>query len=103
MIVAAMTEPFSVKCCSMPIFRPSNTGFASAGAPAGAAATGPVACSSFACAGAVSSAFSASWLIPLPSSKLDLDFDARGKVELHQAVYPPLLRIVDGDDCIAGA
>src|SRR5712691_12508629 len=103
MIVAAMTEPFSVKCCSMPIFRPSSTGFASAGAPAGAAATGPVGCSSVACAGAVSGAFSASWLIPLPSSKLDLDVDARGKVELHQGVDRLLRGIVDVDEALVGA
>src|SRR5256885_14130988 len=82
--VAATTEPSSLKCWSMPTFRPSSTGFANAGA----SFFGVSPCSST----LVSS------VIQMPSLELDLDVDAGGKVELHQRVDRLLRGVVDVDE-----
>src|SRR5438093_13213751 len=86
MIVAATTEPSSLKCWSMPSLRPSSTGFLSAGA-----ALVVSACSSF------SSTFVSS-VIFLAFLELDLDVDAGRKVQLHEGVDRLLRRVVDVDE-----
>src|SRR5438477_9320396 len=86
MIVAATTEPSSLKCWSMPSLRPSSTGFLSAGA-----ALVVSACSSF------SSTFVSS-VIFLAFSELDLDVDAGRKVQLHEGVDRFLRWVVDVDE-----
>src|SRR5438045_6411566 len=86
MIVAATTEPSSLKCWSMPSLRPSSTGFLSAGA-----ALVVSACSSF-------SSTLVSSVIFLAFSELDLDVDARRKVQLHEGVDRLLRWIVDVDE-----
>src|SRR5205823_1303620 len=86
MIVAATTEPSSLKCWSMPSLRPSSTGFLSAGA-----ALVVSACSSF------SSTFVSS-VIFLAFLELDLDVDAGRKVQLHEGVDRFLRWVVDVDE-----
>src|SRR6476660_9798347 len=83
MIVAATTEPSSLKCWSMPSLRPRSTGFLRAGA-----ALVDSACSSF------SSTFVSS-LIFIRLLELDLDVDARRKVQLHERVDGLLRWVVD--------
>src|SRR6266850_6306005 len=88
MIVAPTTEPSSLKCWSMPSLRPMSTGFFSAGA-----ALVVSACSSF------SSTFVSSLIFFLMASlELDLDVDARRKVQLHQRVDGLLGWVVDVDE-----
>src|SRR5438045_8824904 len=87
MTVAATAEPSSLKCWSMPSFRPISTGFAIAGAAWSV--------------GACSSTFVSSG-IPMPSLELDLDVDARRKVELHERVDRLLPRVVDVDEPLVG-
>src|SRR2546423_6136574 len=89
MIVAATTEPSSLKCWSMPSLRPRSTGFLRAGACALVVS----ACSSF------SSTFVSSLIFfPAASLELDLDVDARRKVQLHERVDRLLRWIVDVDE-----
>src|SRR5437764_3460885 len=87
MTVAATAEPSSLKCWSMPSFRPISTGFAIAGAAWSV--------------GACSSTFVSS-VIPMPALELDLDVDARRKVELHERVDRLLRWIVDVDEPLVG-
>src|SRR2546430_14159543 len=86
---AATTEPSSLKCWSMPILRPRMSGFAIFGA---SAFVSVVSVSSV-----VASAFSS--LIPT-SLELDLDVDARRKVQLHEGVDRLLRWIVDVDEAL---
>src|SRR5467141_3015144 len=88
MIVAPTTEPSSLKCWSMPSLRPRSTGFLRAGA-----ALVVSACSSF------SSTFVSSLIFFWwPLLELDLDVDARRKVQLHERVDRLLRRVVDVDE-----
>src|SRR5204863_7053988 len=87
MIVAATTEPSSLKCWSMPSLRPSSTGFLSSGA---ALVVSP--CSSF------SSTFVSSVIFLGLLLELDLDVDAGRKVQLHEGVDRFLRWVVDVDE-----
>src|SRR5206468_8096319 len=89
MIVAATTEPSSLKCWSMPSLRPSSTGFLSAGA-----ALVVSACSSF------SSTFVSLVIFLGLLLELDLDVDAGRKVQLHEGVDRFLRWVVDVDEAL---
>src|SRR5256885_1892568 len=82
--VAATTEPSSLKCWSMPTFRPSSTGFANAGA----SFFGVSPCSST----LVSS------VIQMPSLELDLDVDAGGLAALADREAKALFEGDRGDE-----
>src|SRR4029077_15559332 len=92
MTVAAMAEPSGRKCWSMPILRPSMSGFPISGACSPRGVWSPRATS------VVSSAFVSSVIPPsYLRLELDPDVDARRKVELHERVDGLLRRIVDVD------
>src|SRR5437868_5444250 len=92
MTVAATAEPSGRKCWSMPTLRPRSRGFAMSGAcsPRGVSSPRCVSVGSV----FVSSVVSSSYLC----LELDLDVDARGKVQLHERVDRLLRRIVDVDE-----
>src|SRR5436309_9525488 len=89
MIVAPTTEPSSLKCWSMPSLRPRSTGFLRAGAT-----LVDCACSSFSSTFVSSLIFFSDGLF----LELDLDVDARRKVQLHEGVDRLLRWIVDVDE-----
>src|SRR5262245_7876301 len=92
MTVAPTTVPSLLKCWSIPTLRPRITGFVIAGAPAPFPFCSAVSTSSF----LVSS-------VTVRSLELDLDVDARRKVQLHQRVDRLLRRIVDVDEPLVRA
>src|SRR5712692_4296997 len=100
MTVAATADPSGRKCWSIPSLRPSMSGFPMAGA------CSPRGVSSLRAASDVSSVFSAFVSSVISSSylclKLDLDVDARRKVELHERVDRLLRWVVDVDEPLVG-
>src|SRR5207237_1034606 len=100
MTVAATADPSGRKCWSMPTLRPSMTGLSTSGAcspragPPGRRSSVVSLVSVF-----VSSVISSSCL----RLELDLDVDARRKVELHERVDGLLRRVVDVDEALVGA
>src|SRR5712691_10086145 len=94
MIVAPTTEPSSLKCWSMPSLRPRSTGFLRAGA-----ALVDSTCSSFSSTFVSSLIFFSDGLF----LELDLDVDARLKVQLHEGVDRLLRWIVDVDEPLVRA
>src|SRR5437762_10852324 len=88
MTVAATTEPSSLKCWSMPTLRPRMSGFAIFGASACVSVVSVV-------SSVVVAAFSS---LIHTSLELDLDIDARRKVQLHEGVDRLLRWVVDVDE-----
>src|SRR5438105_1660831 len=95
MTVAATADPSGRKCWSIPSLRPSISGFPMAGA------CSPRGVSSLRGASVVSAVFVSS-VISSSCLELDLDVDARRKVELHERVDGLLRRVVDVDEPLVG-
>src|SRR5216683_6906287 len=97
--VAATADPSGRKCWSMPSLRPSMSGLATAGACSPRAGPPDRRSSVVSLISVlVSSVISSSYL----RLELDLDVDARRKVELHERVDGLLRWIVDVDEPLVG-
>src|SRR5216683_1859652 len=98
--VAATADPSGRKCWSMPSLRPSMSGLATAGACSPRAGPPDRRSSVVSLISVlVSSVISSSYL----RLELDLDVDARRKVEFHERVDGLLRRVVDVDEPLVGA